>query len=30
MDFLVRMRAIEPIPLTLKELGRLAKAQVDY
>ena len=30
MDFLVRMRAIEPIPLPLDELGRLAKAQVDY
>ena len=30
MDFLVRMRAIEPIPLPLEELGRLAKAQVEY
>ena len=30
MDFLVRMRAIEPIPLSMSELGRLAKAQVDY
>ena len=30
MDFLVRMRAIEPIPLPMDELGRLAKAQVDY
>ena len=30
MDFLVRMRAIEPIPLPLDELGRLAKAQVEY
>lgn len=30
MDFLVRMRAIEPIPLPMGELGRLAKAQVDY
>ena len=30
MDFLVRMRAIEPIPLPMEELGRLAKAQVDY
>lgn len=30
MDFLVRMRAIEPIPLPLDELGRLAKAQMEY
>ena len=30
MDFLVRMRAIEPIPLTMEELGALAKAQMDY
>ena len=30
MDFLVRMRAIEPIPLPMEELGRLAKAQVEY
>ncbi len=30
MDFLVRMRAIEPIPLPMEELGRLAKAQIDY
>ena len=30
MDFLVWMRAIEPIPLPLEELGRLAKAQVEY
>lgn len=30
MDFLVRMRAIEPIPLPLEELDRLAKAQVEY
>ena len=30
MDFLVRMRAIEPIPLPLNELGRLAKAQMEY
>ena len=30
MDFLVRMRAIEPIPLPLDELGKLAKAQMEY
>ena len=30
MDFLVRMRAIEPIPLPMEELGALAKAQMDY
>ena len=30
MDFLVRMRAIEPIPLPMDELGVLAKAQMDY
>ncbi len=30
MDFLVRMRAIEPIPLPLAEVGHLAKAQMDY
>ena len=30
MDFLVRMRAIEPIPLPMAELGRLAKAQIEY
>ncbi len=30
MDFLVRMRAIDPIPLSPAELGRLALQQVDY
>ena len=30
MDFLVRMRAIDPIPLLPAELGRLALQQVDY
>lgn len=30
MDYLVRMRAIEPIPLPMAELGRLAKAQIEY
>ena len=30
MDYLVRMRAIEPIPLPMEELGALAKAQMDY
>ena len=30
MDFLVRMRAIDPIPLPPAELARLALQQVDY
>ena len=30
MDFLVRMRSIEPIPLTMSELGKLAQAQLAY
>ena len=30
MDFLVRMRAIDPIPLPPADLGRLALQQVDY
>ena len=30
MDFLVRMRSIEPISLTMSELGALAQAQLDY
>jgi muconolactone delta-isomerase len=29
-DFLVRMRSIDPIPLTMSELGRLAQQQLDY
>ena len=30
MEFLVRMRAIEPIPLSRPELAALAQQQLDY
>ncbi len=30
MDFLVRMRALDPIPLPIPELAKLAVQQLDY
>lgn len=30
MHFLVRMRAIQPIPLSVSDLAKLAQKQIDY